>query len=248
MKTYILLFISVLFCLNVVGQNTDNRTVDPLKIDKKWVFGNDTTFNRMSVSDSVPRPPLPSLRSLNTATTLDKLQEKQQQVNFKMEKITPYYDYNSNIYGFYQINEKSWVNTARENEIYYGLGGSSSASAAYNYKLTNFMTLTTGASLAKYNVYNNFYNDLSFRSNLRVALGERFAVNLFGSYSPFETLNPSIMKSLNMSAYPASNYGGSFEFKVTDKWGIMTGVEREFDAFRGKWVNRPFIMPVFYGK
>lgn len=248
MKTYILLFISVLFCLNVVAQNTDNRTVDPLKIDKKWVFGNDTTFSRMPLSDSVPRPPLPSLGSLNDRATLDKFPEKQREVNFKMGKIAPYYDYSSNIYGFYAVNDNSWLTTARVNENYFGMGGYSAASAAYNYQLTNFMTLTTGASLAKYNIYNTFYNDLSFRSNLRVALGERFAVNLFGSYSPFETLNPSIMKSLNMSAYPASNYGGSFEFKVTDKWGIMTGVEREFDAFRGKWVNRPFIMPVFYGK
>jgi hypothetical protein len=48
--------------------------------------------------------------------------------------------------------------------------------------------------------------------------------------------------------YPQTSYGGSVEFKVTDSWGVMTGMEREFDPFRGKWVNRPFIFPVFYGK
>jgi hypothetical protein len=83
---------------------------------------------------------------------------------------------------------------------------------------------------------------------MRFELSDRVFFNAFGSYAPQAGLNPNILRSLNHSMFSQSSYGGAFEFKITDKWGIMTGAEREFDAFKGKWVTRPLIMPVFYSK
>jgi len=246
MRACLFFLISACICLKLAGQTPETPTFDPMKFDRKWVLGSDTAMSKPIGSDSVARPPMPTL--LQKANSPLLAAPKAEVLNFKMEEIPAYIDYSQNIYGLYPINDKSWITTARVNDNYIGLGGYSAASAAYNRQLTSFMTLTTGASLSKFNVYNTFYNDITLNSNLRVALGDRFFINAFGSYSPLEKMNPSLVKSLNMSAYPASNFGGSFEFKVTEKWGVMTGVQREFDAFRGKWVNRPFIMPVFYSK
>lgn len=152
----------------------------------------------------------------------------------------------SNIYGSFSIDENSWINTTRTNDFYYGFGMRSTASATYNYKLGDFGVFTAGAYLTKYNINYDFYNGAGFNGNLKIPLGERISIHAFGQYSLTDNKNLNLYQGM----YPTTNFGGSVELKVTDKFGINAGMVREwmFDPLRGgfRWVNRPFFMPVFY--
>lgn len=150
-----------------------------------------------------------------------------------------------NLYHQYFINSRSWINTLRTSTGYIGIGGIIKAGASYNLKIGNFGIITGGIYAAKFNIYNNFYNNAGVNGNFKLLLSDRFSMNIFGQYTP-QTSNSMIQ--LLSPMYPQSYYGGSFEFKVTDKWGIITGAQREFDVFSRKWIMHPFILPIFYSK
>jgi hypothetical protein len=160
-------------------------------------------------------------------------------------KYTPQINLTDNLYNQFMINDWSWISTSHTMNNYFGLGGVNMVGANYNMKLGNFSVLSAGIFASKYNLYNNFGNSSGLNGNLRLRLSDRVFLNTFGQYSIGGAKNgiPPYLSTL----YPNSFYGGSFEFKVTDKWGIITGAEREFDVLSRKWVTRPFIMPVFYG-
>jgi len=160
-------------------------------------------------------------------------------------KYIPPINLTDNLYNQYPINDWSWINTSHIMNNYYGLGGMNSVGANYNIKLGNFSVITAGVSASKYNIYNNFGNSSGLNGNIKFILSDRISINTFGQYSNNGSKNgiPPYLSTL----YPNSFYGGSFEFKVTSKWGIITGAEQEFDVFSRKWVTRPFVMPVFYG-
>lgn len=160
-------------------------------------------------------------------------------------RYTPQINLTDNLYNQYAVNDWSWINTSRTANNYYGLGGVYLVGANYNMKLGNFGILTGGVFASKYNIYNNFGSSAGLNGNLKIRLTDRISINTFGQYSTGGAKNgiPPYLSAM----YPNSFYGGSFEFKVTDKWGIITGAEQEFDVFSRKWVTRPFIMPVFYG-
>ena len=152
-------------------------------------------------------------------------------------------DLNYNLFSEFPLNDNSWINTARTSTPLIGLGGVYKVNANYNLKIGDFGILTGGIYAAKFNIYNNFYNNAGVNGNFKVILNDRLSLNLFGQYTPMT--NTSMMQLMS-PFYPQSNYGGSIEVKVTDKWGVVTGAEREFDIISRKWLTRPFIMPIFY--
>lgn len=170
-----------------------------------------------------------------------------QKPTFKMSTINanflPPLNLHDNLYNRYSLNNYSWVNTSRTSSNFYGIGGLYAVGASYNQRIGDIGILTGGVYAAKFNIYNNFYNNAGVNGNFKLILTDRMSLNIFGQYTPMT--NTTTMQLMS-PMYPQSNYGGSLEFKVTDKWGIITGAEREFDVFSRKWVTRPFIMPVFY--
>ncbi|MDD3321264.1 MAG: hypothetical protein PHS59_07460 [Paludibacter sp.] len=155
----------------------------------------------------------------------------------------PIYNPTDNLYNTFNINDNSWISTSRILTNYYGLGGINAVSASYNLKIGESVILSGGIYGAKYNIYNDFNNSLGVNGNFKYVLSDRISLNIFGQYSGRPNYN---MIPLMSPLYPQSNYGGSFEFKVNDKWGIITGAKREFDVLSRKWITEPFIMPIFY--
>ena len=157
----------------------------------------------------------------------------------------PLFDPNTNLHNQYAINNRSWISTSLTSTNYYGLGGVYMIGASMNRKLGNFGILTGGIYASKYNYYNTFSNSAGINGNFKIRLSDRISINTFGQYSLSGAKNeiPPFISTL----YPSTFYGGSLEFKVTNKWGIVTGAATEFDVFSRKWVTRPFIMPIFYG-
>lgn len=247
MKTGHFFLLSLFFVFELSAQNTAELGSDVMKLDKKWIFSQDSSISPMPMSDSVPRPRLADLK-FNTGYDLEKPLFKSDIFNLKVPKFIPNFDYSINTYSFIPINSNSWITTSRINSNYLGLGGLSSAGAQYNWRINDFMLYSGGAAFSKFNIFNNFSNNLSLNSNLRFELSDRFFFNVFGNYTTPSPSQMNLFLSTYDSMYPQKNFGGSFEFKVTDKWGIVTGAEREFDPFKGKWVTKPFIMPIFYSK
>lgn len=247
MKTGHILLLSLFFVFELSAQSTAEFGSDVMKLDKKWIFSQDSSISPMPVSDSLPRPRLADLK-FNTGYDLEKPLFKSDIFNLKVPKFIPNFDYSINTYSFIPINSNSWITTSRINSNYLGLGGLSSAGAQYNWKVNDFIFYSGGATFSKFNIFNNFSNNLSLNSNLRFELSDRFFFNVFGNYTTPSPSQMNLFLSTYDSMYPQKNFGGSFEFKVTDKWGIVTGAEREFDPFKGKWVTKPFIMPIFYSK
>jgi len=157
----------------------------------------------------------------------------------------PLFDPNTNLQNQYAINNRSWISTSLTSTNYYGLGGVYMIGASMNRKLGNFGILTGGVYASKYNYYNTFSNSAGINGNFKIMLSDRISLNAFGQYSLSGAKNG--IPPSGSTLYPTSFYGGSLEFKVTNKWGIVTGAEREFDVFSRKWVTRPFIMPIFFG-
>lgn len=240
----------IIYCLMVLfpallfSQNDKGLFDGALKLDKQWLMKSDSM--RFEKNDSLRLPPFDAQYKLSTFPLVNEPKLLKPIVLPDYRKVTPgpEFNYNINHYGLIPLNENMSILTARTTDHYYGLGGVATASASYNYRITDYLTFTGGAAFSKVNIYNNFSNELTLNTNLRMKVADWLYINTFGSYTP--TMKPDITRSLNNSMYPNSNYGGAFEFKLTDKIGVMTGIEREFDPFRGKWVNRPFIMPVFY--
>lgn len=150
------------------------------------------------------------------------------------------HDVNFNLYNQYRLNDYSWLSSVRSQQEYIGLGGINIASGMYNIRLGDRFILSGGLYAGKYTLHNNFINDAGVQGNVSFELSDRIRLHTFGNYSFNNTPTPFT------GMYPQTSYGGAFELKVTDKWGIMMGAEREFDVFSGKWLTRPIVYPVFY--
>ncbi len=158
--------------------------------------------------------------------------------------LTPALNIENNLYNQYRVSNLSWISTSRTSNTYSGLGGAYTINANYNVKVGSFAILSAGMYASKYNIYNNFQNDMGFNGNIKFVLSDRISINASGQYSTQGNKN-GISPFLS-TMYPSTNYGGSFEFKVTDKWGLIMGAEQEFDVFTRKWVTTPYILPIFY--
>lgn len=246
MKARLILLNSILFVFSVTAQNADNYSYDPTRLDSKWIL--DGKFQpQLQKLDSLPRFAISDLQIVTDYKLINRF-ESQKSVDFTLPKLPKYYDYSSNIYDVVPLNSNSWISTKRVNTNFVGMGGLSYAGAQYNLKLNSSMVYSVGATVSKYNIYNSFYNDISINSAMKVKVTDRLSLNLFGTYSPLKINDNNMVRMMNSSMLPQTGYGGAFEFKVTDKWGLVSGAKREYDVIRRKWVTQPFIMPVFYSK
>jgi hypothetical protein len=150
----------------------------------------------------------------------------------------------NNLRDHFRLNDISSISTSHIQSNYIGLGGLNSVMGIYNFQLSNVGVISAGIYAAKFNIYNSFFNDAGLNGNFKINLSERINLNLFGQYSI--TGSKVAISPFISPLYPHSNYGGSLEFKVNNKWGLILGAENEYDVFLRKWVTRPFVMPVFY--
>lgn len=155
-------------------------------------------------------------------------------------------------YAGYNISDRSWLTTSSTHDTYPLIGSSLHIGGAYNYMLTDNLTLSTGAYISKYGDMGTFTggykirNDAGVNASLKYQITDRIALHGFGQYSAFSKRNN--LDSSYAPWYPTTNFGAAFEYKVTKGFGIMGGIERQLNPMTGKWTNVPFLAPVFYGK
>ena len=144
----------------------------------------------------------------------------------------------------YILNSSNSITTSHLLSNFMGLGQTTTAGANYNYSLANVGIFTVGAYAAKYNIYNLYLDDGGVNGNIKIYVSNGISLNLFGQYSYTESR--FIISPLIAPLYPYSNYGASVDLKFNDNWGLTIGSEYEYDAFKQKWLIRPFIMPLLF--
>lgn len=154
-----------------------------------------------------------------------------------------------NDYSFYSgrtLSDRSWLATSSVQNSYPSLGSLRSVHFQLNYKPLNWLAVSGGAYGAKYHLFGNNYNDAGLTGAVKFILHDRIRINGYAQYSALGAKNG--VGAPMMGMYPQSHYGGTLEVKITQKFGVEGGVIRELNPFNGKWVNRPYIAPVFYVK
>lgn len=155
----------------------------------------------------------------------------------------------ANDYAFYSgmpISDNLWISTSSTQNGYPTLGAVRSVSMSLNYQPTNWLIISGGTFGAKYNLFGHNFNDTGLNGRVKFVLHDRVRINTFGQFSMND--NNRNIRAPYVGMYPHTYYGGSIELKITDKFGIEGGVIRELNPLNGKWENRPYIAPVFYGK
>jgi len=155
-----------------------------------------------------------------------------------------------NDYAFHAIwdvglGNRGWLSTASTQSTYPTLGSMRSINASFNYRITDNLIFSGGPYISKNLIYGNPFDDMGLNGQMKFILHDRVRLNVFGQYSVYGKQN--FVGSNASGMFNQSSYGGSFEFKISDKFGIESGIIRELDPMTGKWTNKPFITPVFYG-
>lgn len=151
---------------------------------------------------------------------------------------------NDNFTNQYILNSSNSISTSHLLSNFMGLGQTTTVGADYNFNLSDIGVFSAGVYGAKYNIYNVYLDDGGVNGNIKIYVSNGVSLNLFGQYSYTES--KFTMSPLISPLYPYSNYGASLEFKFNNWWGLSVGSEYEYDAFKQKWVIRPFIMPLFF--
>ncbi|NDW09516.1 hypothetical protein [Dysgonomonas sp. 520] len=152
----------------------------------------------------------------------------------------------ANDYAYYSnmpLANNMWLNTASTHETLPIVGAERNVSARLNYMPAKWIIFSGGPYATKYNAFNKHGNTFGVGGQMKVFLHERIRLNGYGQYSIYGKNDDMYVPGMFQQTY----FGGSLEFKITKHFGIEGGIIRELNPFTGKWQNRTFIAPVFYG-
>lgn len=153
-------------------------------------------------------------------------------------------DYKS--YGHFKITGRDWISTTSSNTTYPTLGSLNLINVNYNYQFSDRMRGTVGTYGGRYFYQMNPNYDFGVNGSLRFELTDNLSVITFGQYSARGNMNK--VGGDNGWMFPQTNYGGVAEFKITDGFGIQSGVMRELNPMTGRWKTIPIFAPVFFRK
>lgn len=169
------------------------------------------------------------------------------------------YDYNYS--GSYKLADNLYITSTSALESRPSIGSIRSVNPQLTYIPADWIQISGGGFATKYNFAGDAFNDIGYNGALKIIPHDRIRFNVYGQYSVYSKSNmidlhnnsinsrgPVNMNGAMMHMYPQTYYGGSIEFKITEKFGVEAGVIRELNPFNGKWENRRFIAPVIYGK
>jgi len=201
----------------------DNSSLE--RVDKKYPLDSNRVNMNIYVPEFYKGPPLDTYLS---------------------NSLNPYAnDYR--FYGSLGVTDRSWISTYSAKDTYLTIGSVTNISAAYNYMISDNFSLSAGTYGSKYNLNGLIQNDMGFNAKLKYDINDRLSIHAFGQYSVFARKH-GLDATDRWGMINTTNYGGAFEYKITDRFGLMGGMSRELNPMTGKWKNVPFLIPVFYSK
>lgn len=115
-----------------------------------------------------------------------------------------------------------------------GIGRFNTASLGYGVALGPAFELQLRADAMKINMSRITGQAFSASGALIYHASDKLAFKVFGSYD--------IGNSYGMSTH---RYGGTMSLDMTDRFGMEMGVQRYYDAMRGRWETVPIVIPYY---
>lgn len=154
------------------------------------------------------------------------------------------YGYNAT----YRLSDRSWLSTRSSHNTLLTMGFITNIEARYDYKVTDKLTVSGGAYTAGYQIGYKHFSDMGINSSIGYNINDKITIHAYGQYSGFAKKNRFDSSGPNQGLFPQSYYGAAFEYKITEKFGVIGGMNRELNPMTGKWKNTPYVAPVFYSK
>lgn len=240
-------FLSILFCsLSLFGWSQTEVKQDSLIIRQDRV---DEFINQMNAESNkidFTAPPTVTPSALSDSLRMPKFDFT---IKEEMPRLSPF-TFNGNPFAHdymdgraYQINENAILSGNHSYTNLPTIGEMRNANVMFTQQLNDYVSLTGGVYAAKYNMYGARFNDIGTNGKLSVRLNDRMKINMFGTYSIYNGygMTPATQPYMNQTSF-----GGTFEFRITDRFGLEVGAEREFNPRTRKWETHPIINPVFY--
>lgn len=146
----------------------------------------------------------------------------------------------------YPLGDNSMLYIYQTNDIMPGISHVYSVTAGLNLQPTENWHINVSNSTDKYRDFTGIYNDYTINASSFISLSDNIGVNIYGSYSTNAMNNTRAGAAIYSPLAPYSYYGGSIEFKITDKFGIEAGMLRQYNTWRRKWENVYYASPKFY--
>lgn len=115
-----------------------------------------------------------------------------------------------------------------------GIGRFNEASLGYLYAINPRLALQVNINAMKINMSRITGQAFSASGALTYRASDRVSFKVFGSYD--------IGNSYGMSTH---SYGGTMSLDMSDRFGVEMGVQRYYDAMRGRWETVPIVIPYY---
>ena len=149
-------------------------------------------------------------------------------------------------YRVYALGDNTLLYMSHTNDFMSGMATVNNINAGLRIQPTENWHINISNSAYKYRDFTGIYNDYTINASSYISLSDNFGINVFGSYST-QAVNNTISGAMPYSPFaPYSYYGGSVEFRVTDKFGIEAGMIRQFNTWTRRWENMYYMAPKFY--
>lgn len=115
-----------------------------------------------------------------------------------------------------------------------GIGRFNNASLGYQHAFNQRLTLQFGVDAMKINMIHSTGQAFSTSGALRYQASDRVAFKVFGSYA--------IGNTYGMDTH---RYGATMSLDMSERFGMEVGVQRYYDAYRGRWETVPVVIPYY---
>ena len=115
-----------------------------------------------------------------------------------------------------------------------GIGRFNNASLGYQHAFNQRLTLQLGVDAMKINMIHSTGQAFSTSGALRYQASDRVAFKVFGSYA--------IGNTYGMDTH---RYGATMSLDMSERFGMEVGVQRYYDAYRGRWETVPVVITYY---
>ena len=115
-----------------------------------------------------------------------------------------------------------------------GIGRFNNASLGYQHAFNQRLTLQLGVDAMKINMIHSTGQAFNTSGALRYQASDRVAFKVFGSYA--------IGNTYGMDTH---RYGATMSLDMSERFGMEVGVQRYYDAYRGRWETVPVVIPYY---
>lgn len=127
-----------------------------------------------------------------------------------------------------------------------GIAATNSVSAGYFMHLMNNWHIDVRVAPLMYRDFTGIYKDFPISVSSHTLISDRLGINAYGQYSINSIPNAEKGSIPNSPFAPKSYFGGSLEFRITEKLGVEGGIGRHFNPWNRKWENFYFVSPKIY--